>query len=122
MRRLKSRRMPVTAGLAAVGLLAAACSSGGTGHASGAGKPLIISDVTGANWNCQFNPLNFAAWPEGGPSETGPIYEPLVFENLLTQKVSPWLATGYQWTNGLKTLTFTIRKGVKFSDGVPMTP
>ena len=126
MRRLASRRMTVITALAAAGLLAAACSSsgstGGTGGASGAGKPLIISDVTGANWNCQFNPLNFAAWPEGGPSETGPIYEPLMFENLLTQKVSPWLATGYQWSNGLKTLTFTIRKGVKFSDGVPMTP
>lgn len=121
MRRLTSRRMTVTAVLVAASLLAAACSSS-TKHPAAAGKPLIISDVTGANWNCQFNPLNFAAWPEGGPSETGPIYETLMFENLLTQKVSPWLATGYQWSNGLKTLTFTIRKGVKFSDGVPMTP
>ena len=126
MRRLASRRMAVTTVLAAAGLLAAACGSSGAGGGSktttGANTPLIISDVTGQNWTCQFNPLNFAAWPQGGPSETGPIYEPLMFENVLTQKISPWLATGYQWSNGLKTLTFTIRTGVKFSDGVPMTP
>jgi peptide/nickel transport system substrate-binding protein len=120
------RRFGRTAVIVATGisLLAAACSaSGGSGGTtSGASTPLVISDVTGANWNCEFNPLNFAAWPQGGPSETGVIYEPLMFENLLNQKVSPWLATGYKWSNGLKTLTFTIRQGVKFSDGVAMTP
>jgi peptide/nickel transport system substrate-binding protein len=118
------KRLRVFAGLvAAVSLVAAGCSnSGSKGAAAGAGTPLVISDVTGSNWNCQFNPLNFAAWPQGGPSETGVIYETLMFENLLTQKVSPWLATSYKWSNGLRTLTFTIRKGVKFSDGVAMTP
>jgi len=121
----RKRTLALTAALCAAGLVAAGCaSSGSTGGTTGggSGKPLIISDVTGQNWTCEFNPFNFAAWPQGGPAETGVIYEPLMFENLLTQKVSPWLATSYQWTNGLKTLTFTIRKGVKFSDGVPMTP
>src|ERR1700728_997045 len=118
------RRLRVFAGLvAAVSVVAAGCTSGsGGGSTAGANTPLVISDVTGANWNCEFNPLNFAAWPQGGPSETGVIYEPLMFENLLTQKVNPWLATAYKWSNNLKTLTFTIRKGVKFSDGTPMTP
>ena len=96
-------------------------------HRRRAGKPLIISDVTGANWNCQFNPLS-TNWPEGGPSETGVIYEPLMFVNALqtgTQAsagIHPWLATGYSWNSNLTALTFTIRKGVKFSDGTPMTP
>jgi peptide/nickel transport system substrate-binding protein len=126
MRRHKSLMAVVAAG--AAGLLAAGCgSSPGAATGGGAGKPLIISDVTGANWNCQFNPLS-TNWPEGGPSETGVIYEPLMFENLLqtgtqlNKGIHPWLATGYSWNSSLTALTFTIRKGVKFSDGTALTP
>jgi len=50
-------------------------------------------------------------------------YEPLLEFNLMepTATPIPWLATGYNWSNGGKTLTLTIRSGVKFSDGTPMT-
>jgi peptide/nickel transport system substrate-binding protein len=122
----RSRRIVLTAALAVVGLAAAGCGSSGT-NAGGAGKPLIISDVTGANWNCQFNPLS-TNWPEGGPTETGLVYEPLMFENLLqtgtqlSKGIHPWLATGYSWNSNLTALTFNIRTGVKFSDGTPLTP
>jgi len=52
----------------------------------------------------------------------GQIYEPLAFvDTLENAKATPWLATSWAWSNGNKTLTFTIRKGVKFSDGTPMT-
>ncbi len=52
----------------------------------------------------------------------GPVYEPLVFVNALQSgKTTPWLASSFAWSNGNKTLTFTIRKGVKFSDGSPMS-
>jgi peptide/nickel transport system substrate-binding protein len=126
MIRLKS--IGVAIGAASLLVAAAACgSSNGGSTGSSAGKPLIISDVTGANWNCQFNPLS-TNWPEGGPSETGVIYEPLMFENLLqtgtqlSKGIHPWLATGYSWNSSLTALTFTIRKGVKFSDGTPLTP
>jgi peptide/nickel transport system substrate-binding protein len=111
----------------AAGLLAAGCGSNSGTSNAGAGKPLIISDVTGANWNCQFNPLS-TNWPEGGPTETGIIYEPLMFENLLqtgtqlTKGIHPWLASSFSWNSSLTALTFTIRKGVKFSDGTPLTP
>ncbi len=40
----------------------------------------------------------------------------------LTIDNESWLATSYAWSNGNKTLTFTIRKGVKFGNGDPLTP
>jgi len=41
--------------------------------------------------------------------------------SLQNQKVTPWLASSYAWSNGNKTLTFTIRSGVKWNDSKPMT-
>ncbi len=52
------------------------------------------------------------------------IYEPMMIVNIppgAPGKTFPWLATGYAWSNGNKTLTFTIRNGVKWSDGQPFT-
>jgi peptide/nickel transport system substrate-binding protein len=52
------------------------------------------------------------------------IYEPLMIVNIppaKDSKIFPWLATSYAWSNGNKTLTFTMRAGVKWSDGVPFT-
>ena len=124
----RNRSVALAAALCAAGLVAAGCgSSSSNAGGAGSGKPLIISDVTGANWTCQFNPLS-TNWPEGGPTETGIIYEPLMFENLLqtgtqlTKGIHPWLATSYSWNSSLTALTFTIRKGVKFTDGTPLTP
>ncbi len=52
----------------------------------------------------------------------GAIYEPLI---IITTggggHTYPWLATGYKWTNGNKTLIVTTRQGVKWSDGQPFT-
>ncbi len=38
-----------------------------------------------------------------------------------TGKVTPMLASSYAWGPGDKSLTFTIRQGVKFSNGTPLT-
>ncbi|HTT26780.1 MAG TPA: ABC transporter substrate-binding protein [Solirubrobacteraceae bacterium] len=52
----------------------------------------------------------------------GWIYEPLEYVNILkTGSVTPWLATTSAWSNGYKTLTFTVRDGAKWSDGQPFT-
>jgi len=125
----RNRTLALAAAVTVAGLVAAGCSSSSSGGGGTAttSKPLIISDVTGANWNCQFNPLS-TSWPEGGPSETGVIYEPLMFVNALqtgTQAsagIHPWLASSYSWNSSLTALTFTIRTGVKWNDGVAMTP
>jgi peptide/nickel transport system substrate-binding protein len=106
--------------IASTCLLAAGCSSSSTGTPSGTGASgvLTIDNESGGNWTCDFNPFNlsFIAF------SLGPVYEPLVFVNTLqSAKATPWLASSYAWSNGNKTLTFTIRKGVKFSNGTPMT-
>jgi peptide/nickel transport system substrate-binding protein len=49
-----------------------------------------------------------------------------IFQTLYTvtnngQSVKPWLATGYTVSPDKKTYTFTLRPGVKFSNGHPMT-
>jgi peptide/nickel transport system substrate-binding protein len=104
-------------------LLAAACgtsssSNSGSGGSSGASGVLTIDNESGSLWTCSFNPYNLSVISYS----FGPVYEPLVFVNTLQNaKATPWLATAWTYSNGNKTLTFTIRNGVKWSDGKPMT-
>jgi peptide/nickel transport system substrate-binding protein len=120
MRRLKSLGVFI----GAAGLLAgmAACGtstpSSTTSTSSGPSGALTISNEFGATWTCQFNPYN----PNVSTLPFGPVYEPLAFvDNLESGKASPWLATSWAWSNNDKTLTFTIRKGVTWSDGKPFS-
>jgi peptide/nickel transport system substrate-binding protein len=53
----------------------------------------------------------------------GLFYEPLLmFNNLKANTAYPWLATDFAWNADGTQITFTIRDGVKFSDGSPLTP
>jgi len=88
-----------------------------TNHAA-AGTSVTISNEQGATWTCGYNPLNATnvSW------SFGPIYESLVFVDALKSgKATPWLAKKYAWANHDKKLTFTMRPGVKWSDGKPLT-
>ena len=101
----------------AVGLLATACGGGKSGGGS-SGSSVTISNEQGTTWTCGFNPFNgntqFLAF--------GPVYEELTFVNgLKSGSTTNWLASSYAWSNDNKTLTFTIRPGVKWSDGKPLT-
>jgi peptide/nickel transport system substrate-binding protein len=51
------------------------------------------------------------------------IYEPLAMVNLTdpSSKPTPWLASSWTFTPDYKSATFTVRDGVKFSDGSAMT-
>ena len=115
------RRFTVIAALTAAALLAAACGSSGpaTTSKSGPGGVLTLDNESGGTWACDFSPFNLSYIS----FSMGNIYEPLVFVNALQNaKTTPWLATKWAWGGGDKTLTFTIRKGVKFSNGDPLTP
>jgi peptide/nickel transport system substrate-binding protein len=92
-------------------------SQAGTKHTAGS-TSVTIANVAGMSWTCGFNPFNstvqFLSF--------GPVYEELVFVNELKSGApTPWLASKFAWSNHAKTLTFTIRKGVKWSDGTPLT-
>ena len=119
MRRLTKLGLGVVIGAS---LLAAGCSSGGSngsngGPPSGASGTLTIDNESGGTWSCDFNPFNLSYIA----FSLGTVYEPLMFVNTLQSGAAkPWLATGYTWGNGNKTLTFTIRNGVKFTNGDPM--
>lgn len=53
----------------------------------------------------------------------GLFYEPmLVFNTLLANTAYPWLATDFAWNTDGTQLTFTVRQGVTFNDGSPLTP
>jgi peptide/nickel transport system substrate-binding protein len=118
------RRLKTIGVLIAAGALAAACSSGSSSpssssNASGPSGVLTIDNESGGTWTCDFNPFNLSYVSYS----LGPVYEPLAFVNTLESgKATPWLATSWTWGAGNKTLTFTIRKGVKFSNGNPLTP
>src|SRR5580658_5907705 len=119
MRRLTRYGVIIAAGMLAAGCSAGSSSSSGSGGGTtSTSSVLTISNENGALWTCGFNPLN--------ASDTllsvGFMYEPLVYVNPLQDgKTTPMLATSWAWGAGNKTLTFNIRKGVKFSDGTPMT-
>ena len=119
------RRFTIIAVLTVAALLGAACSSSSSSgnnnsntSASGPSGVLTLDNESGGTWACDFNPFNLAYVS----FSVGNIYEPLVFVNALqNSKTTPWLATSWAWGNGDKQLTFTIRNGVKFTNGTPLT-
>jgi peptide/nickel transport system substrate-binding protein len=118
MRRLIRYGVIIVAGLLGVAACSAGSSSTSVSGKTSTNSTLTISNENGALWTCGFNPLN--------ASDTllsvGFIYEPLVYVNPLQDgKTTPMLATSWAWGPGNKSLTFTIRQGVKWSDGTPMT-
>jgi peptide/nickel transport system substrate-binding protein len=96
------------AGLGAMPKAAQAADDGGT---------LTISDAQFL-WTCGFSPFN----PNSNFLSVGPVYETLMFvDTLQNAKTTPWLATSYAWSNDNKVITFTLRHGVKWTDGTPFT-
>src|SRR5580698_8697945 len=126
---MKRRRLGTYLGVivsSALAIALAACSSPGSSSSSqsaskggsAASGTLTIDNEEGALWTCGFNPFN----PAVNGTANGFIYEPLIYVNTLESgKTTPWLASSFAWSDGNKVLTFTIRKGVKWSDGKPLT-
>ena len=134
----RSRRLgraALAAGLCAVAVAGvAACGSSGGGGATTGGAvgsiasnqvstPTGTKDVASVTWYGDYRPLysldpiKLADYPE--ETVIPNICEPLL-RVAPTYAISPGLASAYTFTNPT-TLKLTIRSGVKFSDGTPMT-
>ncbi len=94
-----------------------------SGASASAAKSHVLTEEgnVGVTFTDNFNPFNSNSLV-AQMSIKSLTYEPLIeFDYLKANTQYPWLATGYTWTNGGRTLTFALRHGVTWSDGKPFT-
>lgn len=104
--------------LVSIAFVVAACG-GGTATTQKTTVLSVAANSTGA-WQQNFNPYSPTAFNQ--PGSHGMIYETLLFVNgLQAGTVTPWLASSYQFSTDVKTLTFHLRPNVQWSDGQPFT-
>ena len=111
----------VAALLVAFAVQGAAAKSGSRSAAAAAHTCLVMTGSGDPAFVKNFNPYLGANLPSTAVV-AGAFYEPL----MITTAVGgghqyPWLARSWKWSNGNKTLTLNIAKGVKWSDGKPLT-
>lgn len=99
----------------------AACGDGTTGAA---GNPDSVLNVGMPNGPQTENHNPFL--PSSASNSLGyrwTLYEPLVMFNQVkpAEDGKPWLATDWTWSDNYRKLELTIRDGVKWSDGQPLT-
>ena len=71
-----------------------------------------------AAWIRNFNPLlstGGARWPTAAG-----IYEPMLVYNRAVGEFVPWLASAWAWEVPARSMVFTLRQGVLWSDGQPL--
>jgi peptide/nickel transport system substrate-binding protein len=103
--------------------LIAGCGTSGSpsGSPSSSGGPVHGGNLTFAN------PQDAQSMDESTVFDNNSIWileqitQPLFTVTPNGKGVMPWLATGYTASADGKTYTFTLRKGVEFSNGTPMT-
>ncbi|HLZ58931.1 MAG TPA: ABC transporter substrate-binding protein [Ktedonosporobacter sp.] len=100
--------------LAIFALLATACGGGPTTQQGKQPRNTVVSIPSTGPFTENFNP-----WaPNNRPGTRGMIYETLLYMNSLQGgEVTPWLASGYQFSSDATTLTFQLRQHVQWSDG-----
>lgn len=121
-RKIDRRRLIQAA--AALGLTSAAAGvvsfDPRSAAAQGATKGIVtVSQEQQQTWTKNFNPFlneGTSRWP----TQAG-IYEPMIIYSFGNGQIVPWLATEYAFNEDNTKLTFTLRDGVTWSDGQPLT-
>jgi peptide/nickel transport system substrate-binding protein len=109
------RRLASVAALVALATALAAWSAGG---ASGASTPTTFTYASQNSIVTDFDP---ATSYSNEVIAMNNVYEQLTRYDIATKTVKPLLATKWASSAGGKTWTFTLRKGVKFHTGRPVT-
>jgi peptide/nickel transport system substrate-binding protein len=114
------------AALAVVALAIAAPRSGSSAAVrsalanAAAHKCLVMTGSGDPAFVRNFNPYTATGLPSG-QFVKGSVYEGLIVTPAGGLKPVPWLARSWTWSNGNKTLTLNLAKGVRWSDGTPLT-
>ena len=107
--------------LLALTTVLAACGANGSNSTSANGAATLrVLSAPGQPNPDFFNPF-FNTNQGGDFGAQGLLYETLYFTNLYTGQTQPWLASSDSFSSDLTQLTFTIRPGVKWNDGQPLT-
>src|SRR3954447_16512966 len=112
----------LTAALTALfGTAAAPAAVDGDGSIAASHQCLVMTGSGDQAFVKNFNPYTATTLPSGG-FVRGAFYEPLVISIAAGGGHQyPWIAKSWKWSNGGKTLTLSIRQGVKWSDGQALT-
>ncbi len=116
----RTRPIAVAAAFVTAAVLAGCGSSGSSPGGTSAGPTGLITVATGQStpWVADFNPYS----PGFQDPTNGAILENLMFfDTVQSGNTQPWLATGYTWGSGGTSITFNLRKNVKWNDGKPFT-
>jgi peptide/nickel transport system substrate-binding protein len=119
-------RIAVVAAAAALGASACGGSTSATSSTSSSGQPgpaLYEEANVGATFTQNFNPYSEKSLVHG-MNMTSLLYEPLYEIDSLNPAASgmhPWLASSYQFGMDGAELQVTVKSGVKFNNGSPLT-
>ena len=117
----KTKTVVALAVSGALGLSACAGGGAGGGAAGGGGDGMIAQLTFPSDAPATMGGLvDYNPYAVNALTKTW-LYEQLMVRNGISCEVTPWLATDYEWGGEASELTFTIRDGVKWSDGQPLT-
>jgi peptide/nickel transport system substrate-binding protein len=118
---MRIRRPAALVAAALLALSLTACGGGGDSKAGGANGVLTVGMPNGPQTENHNPLLTSSAGASLGYRYM--IYEPLVMTSQTApdREGKPWLATKWEWSENYRKLVLTIRDGVTWSDGKPMT-